>query len=330
MLKLLSAFAGLLIVSSCAPAGNSASPGSPGPASESGRGGTSGKGPAPSGSSSGGGAGAAAPTGGAGGGAGGSAGSPAPSGDSGGAGGATGGTAGTADDAGAAADAGEPAADTGSLPSEPVPPGLHSIFDGKTLDGWVTGAKDPADKTKIVENPGLWSVVDGALHSNGTTRGFLATKADYGDFRFIFSIRHLKATGNNHQPCIVIWGRRPFPNDAGGGIQIQAPHTNMWDYRPDHDGNLGGQSVGKAAINDANWAQCEVLAKAAAGEFRMACCQRTGPDRCKGVEILKFAKPGYGNVGPIMLQVHNPGLHDEYKDISIEANPTVNDLITTK
>jgi hypothetical protein len=328
MLKPLLPLACLLVVTSCAPADNPGSPGAqPGPASGSG-GGTGAKGGTvasggTSGGSAGGMAGSPAATGGA-------LGNPAPAGDTGGSSGATGGAAGASDAAGAPADSGEPPADTGAGPSEPVPPGLHSIFDGKTLDGWFPGAKDPADPTKISESPMLWSVVDGALHSNGTSRGFLATKADYGDFRLIFSIRHLPATGKNHQPCIVIWGRRPFPNDAGGGIQIQAPHTSMWDYRPGHDGNLGGQAVGKAAINDSQWAQCEVLAKAIAGEFRMACCQRTGADRCKGVELLKFAKPGYGNVGPIMLQVHNPGLHDEYKDISIEANPTVDDLITTK
>jgi hypothetical protein len=250
---------------------------------------------------------------------------------SGGSGGESGGSGGSA----SPGDAGTPPATGGDDGGSGTPvsfPGMHpkcpnckSIFDGKTLTGWTSYAKV---EVAVGPAPGNWDVVDGALHSVGTRRGVLATNDDYGDFRLIFSIKH---SGGGHQPCIVIWGMRPPPNDAMGGIQIQAPHTNMWDYRPGKNANINGMKVGTTAINDAQWSQCEVLAKAT-GEFRMACCQQdaAGNTPCKGVELLHFNVAGAGNKGPISLQAHNAGVHDSYKNIFIEASPAVDDLLTTK
>jgi len=54
------------------------------------------------------------------------------------------------------------------------------------------------------------------------------------------------------------------------------------------------------------------------------------PIDAKAVEVLDFHDAGAGRKGPIALQMHNGGLFDEYKDISIEINPPTDDLITTK
>ena len=51
---------------------------------------------------------------------------------------------------------------------------------------------------------------------------------------------------------------------------------------------------------------------------------------CKGVEILHFSNASAGNNGPLSLQAHNAGVQDQYKNIFVEVNPTVNDLLTTK
>jgi hypothetical protein len=69
------------------------------------------------------------------------------------------------------------------------------------------------------------------------------------------------------------------------------------------------------------------LADASTGTARMAVAQ---PPGSKAVEILDFNDPTAGRIGPIALQIHNGGLFDEYKDITIEVNPSLNDLITTK
>jgi hypothetical protein len=61
----------------------------------------------------------------------------------------------------------------------------------------------------------------------------------------------------------------------------------------------------------------------------MACCSLGTASTCKAKEVLTFTDPAAGKTGPIALQAHSPGSHDEYKNITIEENPTVGDLITT-
>ena len=36
------------------------------------------------------------------------------------------------------------------------------------------------------------------------------------------------------------------------------------------------------------------------------------------VEVLAFQDPAAGKIGPIAWQMHNAGLFDEYKDVTIE------------
>ena len=53
------------------------------------------------------------------------------------------------------------------------------------------------------------------------------------------------------------------------------------------------------------------------------------PPGSKAIEALDFKDETAGRVGPIALQMHNAGLFDEYKDLSIELNPREDALITT-
>jgi hypothetical protein len=78
------------------------------------------------------------------------------------------------------------------------------------------------------------------------------------------------------------------------------------------------------------WTQCEILAKAT-GKVRMACCQLdgNGEQPCKATENMVFNDATAPNWGPIGYMMHNGGLYDQYKDICVEENPTVDDLITT-
>jgi hypothetical protein len=46
--------------------------------------------------------------------------------------------------------------------------------------------------------------------------------------------------------------------------------------------------------------------------------------------VLDFKDVTAGRVGPIALQMHNAGLFDEYKDLSIELDPKDDTLITTE
>jgi len=201
-------------------------------------------------------------------------------------------------------------AGTVDAPKAPNPygdPKLVSIFDGKTLTGWTQS------------KAGLWSVKGGAIHGNGTARGWIYYKQQAGTFRWIFTVRQVSG---NHAPTVLIWGTLVPLKDALSAIQFQPPNGGHWDYRPGHN-NGGGKfftTVPHKKISIHQWAQCELIANAKTGVARMACCPLpTGATKCKAVEVLRFKDPKAGRVGPIAIQVHNKGIHDEYKNLWLET-----------
>ena len=81
----------------------------------------------------------------------------------------------------------------------------------------------------------------------------------------------------------------------------------------------------------ASGANVEILGNGATGTFRTACCLLGETNRtCQGTETKKFddGKPVKG--GPIALQAHNEGHRILWRDLFIEENPAVDDLITNK
>ena len=177
-----------------------------------------------------------------------------------------------------------------------------------------------------------WIVKDGALASTGAGRGVIYTPKDYSHYRLIFTMRHV--SGNpDHQACVLIFCTRPKkdekPLDALGGIQFQVPNGGHWDYRPGMNNNGGAEfaSISKPGFDVHAWSRVELLVNAAKGTARMAVAQPIGN---KAVEVLAFSDPTAGKVGPIALQMHNAGLFDQYKDITIEVDPKEDDLITLR
>lgn len=205
---------------------------------------------------------------------------------------------------------------------------MTSLFDGKTLEGWRASVKgtNTADITKA------WTVKDGAMVSLGEGRGVLHTEKEYGNYRVIFTMRHIGGPPSDHQACVLIFCTAPTDGkalDALGGIQFQPPNGGSWDYRP------GKNNSGKGLFTrlphpkfDAHeWSQVELLVNADAGTARMAVAQPVGT---KAYEVLTFKDPTAGKRGPIAWQMHNKGLFDEYKDVRIEENPTEENLISVK
>jgi hypothetical protein len=175
-----------------------------------------------------------------------------------------------------------------------------------------------------------WAVKDGAMTSTGTGRGVIYTAKDYSRYRLMFTMRHVSGSPD-HQACVLIFSSRPQPGekplDALGGIQFQVPNGGHWDYRPGMNNN-GGQeftSVTKTHFDPHAWSRVEILADATKGTARMAVAQPAGN---KAVEVLDFRDATAGKVGPIAWQMHNAGLFDEYKDVTIELDPKEHDLIT--
>ena len=197
-------------------------------------------------------------------------------------------------------------------------PNLVSMFDGKTLDGWTAQAS------------GQWSAKNGVIHGNGTSRGWLYyNKAQVGTFRWIFNVRQVKG---NHAPTVLIWGTTNPIRDALSAIQFQPPNGGHWDYRPGKNNGGSGlfTQVPHTKLDIHQWSQCELIGNMATGIAKMACGQLTGSatTTCKAVEVLDFKDATAGKTGPIAWQIHNAGLFDEYKDITIEINPKDDNLIT--
>jgi hypothetical protein len=175
-----------------------------------------------------------------------------------------------------------------------------------------------------------WIVKDGTMASTGSGRGVIYTVKDYSRFRLMFTMRHV--SGNpDHHACVLIFCTRPQPGekplDALGGIQFQVPNGGHWDYRPGMN-NAGGVEfiqIVKPAFNVHEWSRVEIVADASKGTARMAVAQ---PLEAKAIEVLNFKDPAAGKSGPIAWQMHNAGLFDEYKDVTIEVDPADDRLIS--
>jgi hypothetical protein len=132
---------------------------------------------------------------------------------------------------------------------------------------------------------------------------------------------------------VLVFCTRPVPGekplDALAGIQFQPPNGGHWDYRKGH--NNSGKEYFTRMVNpqldEHQWFRVELLVDASAGTGRMAVAQPVG---AKAVEVLQFKDPAAGRKGPIAWQMHNATLCDEYKDVQIEIDPPVNDLVTIK
>jgi hypothetical protein len=186
----------------------------------------------------------------------------------------------------------------------------------------------PTDLAKTV--PAGWVVQNGAMASTGTGRGVIYTAKDYSRYRLMFTMRHVSGKPD-HQACVLIFCTRPQGEekalDALGGIQFQVPNGGHWDYRPGRN-NAGGQeftTVTRAQFDVHAWSRVEILADAVNGTARMAVAQ---PPGSKAVEVLDFKDDTAGKVGPIAWQMHNAGLFDEYKDVTIELDPEDDNLVT--
>lgn len=177
-----------------------------------------------------------------------------------------------------------------------------------------------------------WVVKDGVIASKGVGRGVMYTANDYGRYRLMLTMRHISGKPD-HPACVLVFCARPQPGemplDALGGIQFDVPSGGHWDYRPgmNRDGGSEYTTVGKRSFDVSVWSQIELLVDATKGTARMAVAQ---PPGSKAVETLDFNDPTAGKVGPIALQMHNAGLFDEYRDISIEIDPKEDRLITTE
>src|SRR5262245_25077581 len=194
------------------------------------------------------------------------------------------------------------------------------LFDGKSLDGWI----------QVPDNS--WIVKDGAMASIGSGRGVIYTKNDYSKYRLLFTLRHVSGE-KDHRACVLVFCTRPRegekPLDALAGIQFQPPNGGHWDYRKGHNnaGNNYFNRVLNPKFDEHEWHRVELLVDAAAGTGRMAVAQPVGS---KAIEVLRFNDRSAGQAGPIAWQMHNATLFDEFKYVTIEVDPPIDDLISIR
>ena len=93
------------------------------------------------------------------------------------------------------------------------------------------------------------------------------------------------------------------------------------NYRPGHnnDGKKIFKEIKHTRVNQNQWAQCEIIANHETGVAKMACCNVKGADPCKATEVLDLNDKTAARVGPIAIQIHNGGIHDEYEGLYLET-----------
>ena len=177
-----------------------------------------------------------------------------------------------------------------------------------------------------------WIVKDGVMASTGAGRGVIYTTQDFSRYRLMYSVRHVSGHPD-HQAGVLFFCKRPQPDeiplDALGGIQFQLPMGSHWDYRPgkNNSGDPFFTTVTKSPFDRHAWSQVELLVDAGKGTARMAVAQPPGSE---AIELGAFSDPTPGRPGPIAWQMHNGGLFDEYKDVSIDIDPEQAILLSTK
>ena len=156
-------------------------------------------------------------------------------------------------------------------------------------------------------------------------------RKDNGRYRLRFEFRHIAGKPGSLWKRAGVLCAVPEGEDAAldalGGVQFGLPNGHHWDYWPGMN-NLGDAyftTVNKTALDEHAWSGVEILVDWPQGTARMAVAQPVG---AKAVEVLAFADAKAGRVGPIALQMHNGGLMDEYRAMTVEVEPKEDRLVT--
>jgi hypothetical protein len=206
--------------------------------------------------------------------------------------------------------------------------GFVSIFDGRTLDGWHAVPKESASD---------WTVRDGAIvgHGSADRLAYLVWKDEHlTDFELELRYR-LPGKGNTgveirSQPDLT--GKRPFEGyHADLGHVGIGPHIlGAWDFhfanRKEYPCNRGTRLVidqqGKphsstirgaitaADVRPHRWNDVRIIARGNHFQFFI--------NGKLASEFTDNAKRGRLDQGAIALQIHDKGMHVEFKDVRLK------------
>ena len=220
----------------------------------------------------------------------------------------------------------------GAQESKRASDGFVPLFDGKTLAGWHAVPKDSASD---------WTVRDGVIVGRGGKGlSYLGWK-DKGltDFELKLSYRLPRKgnTGIDIRGRPVLTGRRRFESyHADLGHVGIGPHIlGAWDFhftkRKEHPCNRGTRlvidadekahsskisgAITKADIRPRQWNDVRIIARGRNFKFFI--------NGKLASEFTDNAKQGRLDKGVIRLQIHDKGMHVEFKDIRMKQLTSV-------
>ena len=188
-----------------------------------------------------------------------------------------------------------------------------AMFNGEDLTGW-----------KINENPDAWSVVDGAIKSNGdrshlfylgtNDTGETATGLDkpFRNFHFKCMVK----TEKNSNAGIYFHTRYQDSGWPAGGFEAQV--NNSYDKDPRKTGSLYAvKDVAEAPAEDGEWFPYEIRVEGK--NVKITVNDKTVVDYTEPDD----AQPGDGfdrvlGAGTFALQAHDPGSTVYFKDLKVQ------------
>ena len=179
-------------------------------------------------------------------------------------------------------------------------PDFKPLFDGKTLDGWVT----PDDKTLFTVEDGqiVGRTKEGQLKKNE----FLVTAKPYGDFILKASV---KISGGNSG---IQFRSDREPNGRVSGPQADAAE-GYWGlfYEENRRGILERypEDKAKALAKSGDWNDFVITAKGDHVTIEL-----------NGTKVIDRTDPKFAKSGIIALQIHaGPPMEVRFKDIAIKV-----------
>ena len=203
-----------------------------------------------------------------------------------------------------------------------------SIFDGKSLKGWRVAGGGTLDD---------WSVLEGRLMGKcqGRTSYLLWKDQDLRDFELKLSYRLLTEanTGIDIRSRVDVTGKRYFESYHAdlGHVGIGENILGSWDFhfgsRPEPSNPRGTRLIIAAdetpqltriedplTVNDVNrrpeWNRVHIIIRGNHGRFFI--------NGKLSSEFTDNAESGRLEEGGIALQLHDPGIHVEFKDIRLK------------
>jgi len=205
-----------------------------------------------------------------------------------------------------------------------------ALFDGRTLEGWIQvqnsatafGSEDIADldalAKKLTDKPDAVSAFLSDQLVGAVKSDLAASPSSSTDGK---AVRSALCKNLNK----IISGTSLYEKARFDNVRLRPETLELLKQNP-HGRDL--VRLNRLLIYDPHeWSRVEILADASTGRARLAVAQPVGS---RAQEILDFKNPAAGKIGPIAWQMHNRGLFDEYKDVTLEVNPKIHYLVTVK